>query len=175
MAHTDSDPSETAPAPHAAPPMRSPALAAALALILPGIGQLYLGRTLHAFVVILSLFGCVYGITQGALFPFLFLAPFVYVLSAVDAHHGARELNRHARAAAVESAEPSASPWWGAGLTALGVVLLLHSLGWIDVRAWQRFWPVLLISVGTVSLYASHTRRTADQGRAALPPSPGSY
>jgi TM2 domain-containing membrane protein YozV len=175
MERDDVDPSQPAQASPRARSPKSPALAAVLALILPGIGQVYLGQTVQAFVIVLMLIGCVYGVTQGALFPFLFLAPFIYLLGAVDAHRGAMELNERAARADGQSATLAQSPWWGAGLIVLGTVLLLHSLGWVDLRSWQRFWPVALIAVGIAALYMSAANRPPAQGRTELPSAPGSY
>jgi len=43
----------------------------------------------------------------------------------------------------------------------LGVVLLAHNLGWINLAAVERYWPVLLIAGGVAMVYGSMKRRKA--------------
>jgi hypothetical protein len=54
-------------------------------------------------------------------------------------------------------------------LIAIGLVLLLHNLGWLDLSRLQRYWPVLLIAIGGYLLYGSFQKRkraeSSDGGR----------
>jgi hypothetical protein len=152
-------------APYARPP-KAPALAAFLSLVLPGIGHVYIGQVAKALVFLAALVGCLYGASEGALFPLAFLVPFLYLFCAIDAYRAAEELNARALGTASCGTEIVESPWWGASLMLLGLVLLLHNLGWIDVAALRRYWPVALIVAGGVSLGSSFVRRRTRVGEA---------
>ncbi len=152
--------------PPAAPPgayvrlPKSSFLAVFLSFILPGVGQIYVGQPAKAFVFFFSFVGCIYGTAEGAVFPFAFLIPFVYLFCLIDAYRSAEEANARFLGAPSEvGAQTSESPWWGVGLGLLGLVLLLNNLGWLKLAALGRFWPALLIVAGLCFLYSSLRKR----------------
>jgi TM2 domain-containing membrane protein YozV len=152
--------------PAAAPPgpyvrlPKSPVLAVFLSFILPGVGQIYVAQPAKAFVFFFSFVGCIYGAAEGVVFPFAFLIPFVYLFCLIDAYRSAEEANARFLGAPSElSAQTAESPWWGAGLGLLGLVLLLNNLGWLKLASLGRLWPLLLIVAGLLFLYSSLSKR----------------
>jgi hypothetical protein len=163
--------------PPAAPPgsfvklPKSPALALILSGIFPGVGQIYVGEPAKAFVFFFAFVGCIYGVTEGVVFPFAFLIPFVYLFGVIDAYRAADGANARFLGAASDQREDLAeSPWWGGGLVLLGFLLLLNNLGWLRLADLGRFWPVILIVAGVLFLYSSLRKRsgTGDGSGAAL-------
>jgi purine-cytosine permease-like protein len=65
--------------------------------------------------------------------------------------------------------ESSESPVWGGVLVAIGLMILVNNLGWINLAALQRYWPILLILVGGFFLYRS------TQGKKSAPPREESF
>ncbi len=152
-------PPGTPPGPYVRLP-KSSFLAVFLSFILPGVGQIYNGQPAKAFVFFFSFVGCIYGTAQGAVFPFAFLIPFVYLFCLIDAYRNAEEANARFLGTSSEvSPQASESPWWGLGLGLLGLVLLLNNLGWLRLAALGRFWPALLILAGLFFLYSSLRKR----------------
>jgi TM2 domain-containing membrane protein YozV len=139
---------------------KSSILAVVLSFLFPGVGQIYVGQPAKAFVFFFAFVGCIYGVTEGVVFPFAFLIPFVYFFGLIDAYRGAEEANaRFLGAAAEQQEEKSESPWWGGGLALLGLILLLNNLGWLKLAELGRFWPLLLIAAGILFLYSSLRKR----------------
>jgi hypothetical protein len=59
--------------------------------------------------------------------------------------------------------ESPESPAWGGSLVVLGTVLLAHNLGWINLAAVERYWPVFLIVGGMVMVYGSIKKRRSGE------------
>ncbi len=157
-------PPATPPAPYARVP-KSAVLAVFLSFILPGVGQIYVGQPAKAFVFFFSFVGCIYGTTEGAVFPFAFLIPFVYLFCLIDAYRGAEEVNARFLGSGPERRDELAeSPWWGVGLILLGGVLLLNNVGWLRLADFVRFWPLILILFGAGFVYSSLRRRKEGNG-----------
>src|SRR5512138_2021787 len=72
---------------------KSSVLAVFLSFLLPGVGQVYVGQPAKAFLFLFGFVGCLYGVVEGAIFPFVFLIPFVYLFCLIDAYRGAEEVN----------------------------------------------------------------------------------
>ena len=139
---------------------KSSILAVVLSFLFPGLGQIYVGQPAKAFVFFFAFVGSIYAVTQGNVFPFAFLIPFVYFFGLIDAYRSAEDANaRYLGAASDERGARAESPWWGAGLVVLGLFLLLSTLGWINIADLGRFWPLILIVLGGLFLYSSLRKR----------------
>jgi len=161
-------------APMGAPYVRlpkSPGLAAFLSLF-PGLGQVYNGQIARAFVFFFAFVGSIYLTASGHEFPFAFCIPFVYLFNIIDAWKGATSLNARflGGKGAMEEESGVESPVWGGTLVAIGLLVLLNNLGWLDLDRLARWWPSLLILVGAWFVYASVQKRKAS-GSADEPPS----
>jgi TM2 domain-containing membrane protein YozV len=151
-------------------PPKNPALAALLSLF-PGLGQIYNGHTGKAFSFFGAWVAAIYATATIDPLPFAFLIPFVYLYNLIDAYKSASAINARAAGGSTEeeAANDVESPVWGGTLIGIGLLLLLHNLGWFDLSRLQRYWPVLLIGLGGYLLYGSIQKRksveTGDGGR----------
>jgi hypothetical protein len=143
------------------PRRKSPALAAALAII-PGVGQLYIGYYLRGFVTAASFLAAVMigAETPGALSPvFAMSAIFIWVFNLIDAGRMAALYNHAAAGSnAIEMPKDLRLPRLGGSIMG-GVVLLLfggialsrtafgYSLDWLE--AW---WPAFPLALGVYLL-----------------------
>ncbi len=154
-------PMAPAPAPYVRLP-KSPGLAAFLSLF-PGLGQVYNGQIARAFAFFFAWVGSIYLTSTGHEFPFAFMIPFVYLYNMIDAWKGASAINQRFLGGRSEPEEDTAveSPVWGAILAIFGVLILLNNLGWLDLDRLARWWPVLLIAVGSWFVYASLQKKKA--------------
>ncbi len=150
------------PPPPAPRPQHSPGLAVLLSLF-PGLGQVYNGQPAKALVFFFGWTTAFYLAAEKGPLPFVFLIPFIYFYNLVDAHQGAQARNarRSGRPEPAEAAPDPDSPLWGGLLIAIGVLLLLNNLGWLDLARLADYWPVLLIAVGAVFLRSSLRQREA--------------
>jgi len=139
-------------------PVKSPAVAVLLSLF-PGLGQIYNGQPAKALVFFLSWVGCIYGAAQIDPMPFAFGIPFIYLYNLVDAYRSACAANARQQGEARSEEEVVESPAWGATLVAFGLLLLMNNLDWINLAAFRRYWPLLLIVAGAALLYGSLKRR----------------
>jgi TM2 domain-containing membrane protein YozV len=142
-------------------PLKNPWVALALSFVFPGVGQVYNGQPAKALVFFLAFAGAIYGTAEINPFPFAFLIPFVFLFNLVDAYRSA-QLGGRTRD---DLEDVSESPAWGATLIGLGALLLVHNLGWLNLRAVARFWPLLLIVAGLAFLRAAIQRRKGAEGR----------
>jgi TM2 domain-containing membrane protein YozV len=156
-----SGPLAAAPAPYVRLP-KSPGLAAFLSLF-PGLGQVYNGQIARAFAFFFAWVGSIYLTSTGHEFPFAFMIPFVYLYNMIDAWKGASAINQRFLGGRTEPEDDTTveSPVWGAILAILGVLILFNNLGWLDLDRLARWWPVLLIGVGSWFVYASLQKRRA--------------
>lgn len=139
-------------------PAKSPGVAVLLSLF-PGLGQIYNGQPGKALVFFLSWVGCIYGAAQIDAMPFAFGIPFVYLYNLVDAYRSACAVNARAQGGMRSEDEVAESPAWGATLVVFGLLLLMNNLNWINLAAFRRYWPMLLIVAGAALLYGSVKRR----------------
>jgi TM2 domain-containing membrane protein YozV len=169
-------PGPAAPLPPALPPAAYPAGPplpknpwAALALSLfPGVGQIYNGQLAKGIFFFFAEAFCIYGAGEINWFPFAFLIPFVYFYNLVDAWRSATLINtRFLGGQTVAEEDTSESPAWGAGLIAIGLLLLLNNLGWLRLSSLERWWPILMVIAGAAFLYGSLRRRQAAAPAAA--------
>ena len=180
----ESPATETPAAPPALPPgpavtaapyvqlPKSPGLAAFLSLF-PGLGQVYNGQIARAFVFFFAFVGSIYLTASGHEFPFAFVIPFVYLFNIIDAWKGATSINRRFLGGDSESKmeeESVESPLWGASLVAIGLLVLLSNMGWLDLDRLAQWWPLLLIGVGGYFIYGSIQKKKAED-TADEPPS----
>ena len=148
------------PGPYVRQP-QNPTLARVLSLF-PGLGQVYNGQPAKAFVFFAAWVTGIYGAAEINPFPFAFLIPFAYLYNLVDAYRSAAAINaRFLGGGPVEEDENPESPAWGGSLVVLGIVLLAHNLGWINLAAVERYWPVILIVGGVAMVYGSMKKREA--------------
>jgi len=153
------------PGPYTQPP-KSPAAAVLLSLF-PGLGQIYNGQPAKALVFFLAWVGSIAGAHDQPM-PFGLMIPFVHLYNMIDAWRSATAINRRAAGGArLDEDAGVESPAWGGTLVVLGLVLLARNLGWLDLTAIARFWPVLLIVVGAVLLRGS-LQRKGNGGHAGL-------
>ncbi len=155
------------PAPAVAPYVRlpkSPGLAAFLSLF-PGLGQVYNGQIARAFVFFFAWVGSIYLTASGHEFPFAFVIPFVYLFNIIDAWKGSTAINRRflgGEGEKVEGEDAVESPLWGGSLVAIGAVVLMSNMGWLDLDRLARWWPLLLIAVGGYFIYGSIQKKKAE-------------
>ena len=154
----------------------SPALAFLVGLI-PGVGAVYNGQyakgVVHALVwggLLSTAIATEQTGPPGSVAVFIALMVMTTLYMPIEAMHTARAIRR---------GEPvdefwglfglrsgaSSSPVGGVLLIVMGVVFLLHSLGYWRLGDAARFWPVTLIALGIYLLY----RRVKEQGDAAPP------
>lgn len=143
-------------------PPKSPILALVLSLF-PGIGQAYNGQFAKALTFFLMWAGSIYLTAEVDPMPFAFLIPFTYFFNLVDAYRSAVLINARA-AGGTPLAEENTfeSPAWGASLLVLGLLLLFNNLGWLQLIAFKRYWPLALVAAGVVFLMRA--RRPAETG-----------
>jgi TM2 domain-containing membrane protein YozV len=144
----------------AGPPLpKNPWAALALSLF-PGVGQIYNGQLAKGIFFFFAEAFCIYGAADINWFPFAFLIPFVYFYNLVDAWRSATLINaRFLGGQMVVEEDTSESPAWGAGLIAIGLLLLLNNLGWLRLSSFERWWPILMVIAGAAFLYGSLRRR----------------
>jgi TM2 domain-containing membrane protein YozV len=149
-----------APARAAAPALKMPWVGLLLSLVMPGLGQIYNGQVAKGVTFFVGFSGTIYLITEGHVLPFAIFLPFLIFANMIDAFRSAVLINeRGTKAVAEDDAE---SPWWGIGLAAMGVLLLFNNLGWLQLAAVVRYWPILLIAAGLLFLRRSVPRKTGD-------------
>ena len=154
------------PAPAANAPASTPSLiknpwaAAGLSFFFPALGQIYNGQVQKAILFFVAFVGSIYGVVEIDPMPFAFGIPFVYFFGIIDAFRSASLLNARAvgRDLAAEDLVAE-SPAWGITLILLGVVFLLHNLGWLSLVALARWWPLVLIAAGAWFLKDSLRKR----------------
>jgi hypothetical protein len=170
---TDPESSVPPPLPPLSPPPRTmeyvrlpknPWLSVVLSVLLPGLGQVYNGEPARAFVFFFGFVGSIHLTEAVGPFPFAFLIPFVWFYGLIDAHKRASAINQRFLGGRPPEEEPeSESPTWGIALVGLGLLLLVHNLGWLDFERLQRYWPVLLIASGSYFIYSSVNKRKAGE------------
>jgi TM2 domain-containing membrane protein YozV len=142
---------------------KNPILATVLSLF-PGLGQVYNGQPAKAFVFFAAWVTGIWGAAEINPFPFAFIIPFAYLYNLVDAYRSASAINaRFLGGGPVAEDEGPESPAWGGTLVVIGLVLLAHNLGWINLAAVERYWPVLLIAGGVAMVYVSMKKRKATE------------
>ena len=154
----------------------SPVLAF-LAGLIPGVGAVYNGQyakgVVHALVwggLLSTAIAAEQTGPPGSVAVFIVLLVMTTLYMPIEAMHTARAIRR---GEAVDEfwglfglrSGAGASPAGGVLLILMGVVFLLHSLGYWSLGDAARFWPVTLIALGIYLLY----RRVKEQGDAAPP------
>lgn len=169
-------PAEGAPAsPYSSPvpppipnPHVSPQAAFVLGLI-PGVGAIYNGQYIKGLVHVVIL-GLLFGIANSGISDstepvvvLMIIAFFAY--QAFEAAHTAqkRRLGQAVDEVWGLGSGPTRFPVAPVVLIALGVVLLLDNLGYLELRRILRFWPVLLIGLGVYMLVNQFGRRKEPQ------------
>ena len=142
---------------------KNPVLATFLSLF-PGLGQVYNGQPAKAIVFFAAWVSCIWGAAEINPMPFALAIPFVYLYNLVDAYKSAALINARFLGGGQPVEEDGIeSPAWGGSLVVIGLVLLLHNLGWIDLASVERYWPVLLIAAG-VGLVMGSVRKRRSAG-----------
>jgi len=173
-----------APSPWTAPPAGvapnggtvSPVLAAILGFV-PGLGGVYNGQYVKGILHVV-IWGTLMSINvsettgdlRGLFIPLLVL---FWLYMPIEAYRTARLLERgqpvnefSGLLAVFQTSRPS--PAGGVVLIVLGVLFLLHTLGYWRLGDLIRFWPVLLIGLGVYMLYRSVVaQRDRDQQASA--------
>ena len=157
----------------------SPALAF-LAGLIPGVGAVYNGQyakgVVHALVwggLLSTAIATEQTGPPGSVAVFIVLLVMTTLYMPIEAVHTARAVRRG------EPVDefwglfglwrgPGGSPVGGVLLILMGVVFLLHSLGYWRLGDAARFWPVTLIALGIYLLY----RRVKEQSAGAAPAPP---
>lgn len=150
--------------------VRNPVIAALLSLVMPGLGQIYNGQYAKAFAFFFGFVGSIYMVVEGNPFPFAFLIAFVPLVGIIEAARSANQLNARILGGMEEEVEDTfESPFWGGALVAIGVVILGHNFGWLDLEKLARFWPLLLIGAGAAFIWSSLKKRNARGGTDGTP------
>jgi hypothetical protein len=154
----------------------------------PGLGAVFNGQyvkgILHVVILGTLLSITVSPETGGMLGLFIPLTVLFWVYMPIEAYRTARALqrgepvNEFSGLLAVFQ-RSNQSPVGGVLLIALGVVFLLHTLGYWRLADVARFWPVLVIVLGVYMLYRSvsdQARREREREQASVlggwPPAP---
>jgi len=149
-------------------PPKSPAAAAVLSVIFPGLGALYNGLITKGvlYIVIFAGLISIQDSAGGQPFKALILAGF-YLFQIVEAINNAKSINMAAAGQKPEGpvqAEflpeilPSGSIFWGAVLMVIGILSILANF---DVVRWETlwdFWPLAVIVIGLKLVFDSVTR-----------------
>ena len=155
-----------------------PVLAFILGLI-PGVGAVYNGQYAKGVVHALLWGGLLSAaITSGradqpggvAVFVVLLVLTTLYM--PIEAVQTARALRRGEELDDMSGLLGTSSPVGGVVLIALGVVFLLHSLGYWRLADVVRFWPLALIALGIHILYRRVKEQSAAREAEKAPPRP---
>ena len=160
------------PAYAAAPRLpKSPLVAAVLSFVFPGLGQIYNGQINKAVAFFGGFVASLFAAINIDPMPFALFIPFVFLFGLVDAARGAAAINtRFIGGRAEPEDETLNSPACGALLVAMGLLLLAHNLGWLDIEWFKRYWPVLLIVAGVVFIRRSlEARKSTGAGSSDAP------
>lgn len=163
-----SPPPLSASAPELRADTPSPFLAFLLGMI-PGVGAVYNGHYAKAVFHVFVFGGTVTLIGSGALRglePLLvFFALMFFIYMPIEAYRTAKALRRGEPVDEFSGLlslvhEGSRSPAAGIALIALGVMFLLHSLGYWRIASLIPYWPVILIALGAYMLYRRFSEPT---------------
>ena len=160
------------PAYAAAPRLpKSPLVAAVLSFVFPGLGQVYNGQINKAVAFFGGFVASIFATHSIDPMPFALFIPFVFLFGLVDAARSASAINNRFLGGKPEPEDESLnSPAWGALLVAMGLLLLAHNLGWLDIEWFKRYWPVLLIVAGVVFIRRSlEARKSTGAGSSDAP------
>jgi hypothetical protein len=154
----------------------SPALAFLLGFI-PGVGAIYNGQyakgLIHAviFGMLVSILDSPHGLPEVLMA--MLLAAWIFYMP-FEAYHTALKRRLHEPVDEYSSlldlspaARAQRYPVGPLVLIALGVLLLLNTLGVLDFESIARFWPVLLIAAGVYMLYVRIAERQSANNREA--------
>ena len=160
------------PAYAAAPRLpKSPLVATVLSFVFPGLGQVYNGQINKAVAFFGGFVASIFATHSIDPMPFALFIPFVFLFGLVDAARSASAINNRFLGGKPEPEDESLnSPAWGALLVAMGLLLLAHNLGWLDIEWFKRYWPVLLIVAGVVFIRRSlEARKSTGAGSSDAP------
>lgn len=146
-------------------PPKSPAVAAILSVIFPGLGALYNGLITKGvlYIVIFAGLISIQDSPGGQPFKALILAGF-YLFQIIEAINNAKAINLAAagmkpegpvQAEFLPEVLPSGSIFWGAVLMVIGILSILANF---DVIMWETlwdFWPVAVIVIGLKLVFDS--------------------
>lgn len=135
--------------------------------LMPGLGQVYLGRYREGFRNALVAASLIAALNQGvgALEPLLglFLA-FFWMFNIVDAGRQAYQWNQAPEGTVKAVPDRTGALLTGLGLIALGLVTLLHKVLGFSMEWLVRWWPATLVVVGIVLVWqALNQDRPGDQ------------
>jgi len=160
----ESAPPPLPPSPTAAgrKPPKNPGLAVLFSFLFPGLGQVYNGQPARALVFFSAFAASIYATAEISPLPFALFIPFAYLYNIVDAWRSASLINARLAGGGAEAEEDvTESPAWGGALVAIGLVLLFNNLGWLELVALRRYWPLLLVAAGVTLIYTSLKKRKA--------------
>lgn len=150
----------------------SPPLAFFLGLI-PGVGAIYNGQyakgLVHALIVglVISILNSRAVNGMEPIFAILLMVWWFYM--AMEAYHTARKRQAGEPVDEYSSlidfrSHKGQVPVAGIALIVLGIVLLLHTLDFLNFEYLVRYWPVLLIAAGVYLLWGRFFSGTAVEG-----------
>ena len=152
-------PVERAPLPDYDPgpkPPKSPPLAAILAILLPGLGHLYLWAYERAFMIWATITVCVILIVYG-FWPFSILIAFVYFFGIFDAYREAQLYNLRAENQELPKPRPDGQGrlMFGVFLAVVAAVVLADKLDLFDMYWIYDWWPVPVFLLGVYFIGAA--------------------
>jgi TM2 domain-containing membrane protein YozV len=141
------------PAYQASSHRRSPALAAFLSLIFPGLGHLYNGEIGKGLAFFSAFATCIFVLAEsdGGVF-FGLLVPFIIFYNVIEAYRSAERINLMSLSGAARLDEPASNALWGWSLVVMGSLLLAHNLGLFRFQWIAKMWPLLMIAAGVALL-----------------------
>jgi hypothetical protein len=165
-------PAERAPMPayEAVPrPPKTPALAAFLAFLFPGMGHLYSWAYERAFMIWATIAVCIFLIIQGH-WPFSFVIAFVYFFSIFDAYREAQFFNLRAAEEEIpqQRSDSQGRLMFGVFLAVVAVVVLADKLNIFDMEWVYDWWPVPVLALGVYLIVAAIKDRGKQRQAAAV-------
>ena len=137
-------------------PPKTPALAAFLAFLFPGMGHLYSWAYERAFMIWATIAVCIFLIIQGH-WPFSFVIAFVYFFSIFDAYREAQFFNLRAAEEEIpqQRSDSQGRLMFGVFLAVVAVVVLADKLNLFDMEWVYDWWPVPVLALGVYLIVAA--------------------
>jgi len=128
-----------------------------LSLVLPGLGQVYVGLYRRAVTIFALFFVAVTLDRQGA--GLGWAIAFIYFFGLIDAYRQAQIMNRSEVTMPRRTKTGTASLGFGVFLTVIGAVLLINNFYPIDLSWLAKWWPAILVLIGLYLIASAYNER----------------